>query len=237
MSLPKINTSTFKLDLPSSGKTISYRSFLVKEEKILLMAKEDGSTQAMIDALKQIVTNCVIDDINVNKMPLFDLEYVFLRIRSKSQSDRSELRYTDAEDQIEYDAIFDYNKIRVEKDESHSTIIDLDGNVGVTMRYPTIQDLEKMGMFKGDQSVSFSGSQAMNLIKLCIKSVYDSENDYPMENASEAEKEEFFESLSGEYLNKIKNFFDTFPSVIGEIEYYKDKKIVKKEVKGIQHFL
>lgn len=236
--LPKINKATFKLTLPSDSKTeITYRSFLVKEEKILLLAKEEGTTKAMIHALKQIVNNCVVEDINVDKLPLFDLEYIFLMIRAKSQNDKIELKYTDPTDEKEYDALFDYGNIKVVHEVEHNPVIDLDGNIGVVMRYPTISDLEKLKLFDNSNGTDFSGTQAMDLIKNCIKEVYDEDNSYPWDSASQAEKDEFFESLSGEYMGKIKKFFDTFPSVVGIIEYRKDKAIITKEVKGIANFM
>lgn len=236
--LPKVNSTTFTLTLPSdSTKTITYRPFLVKEEKILLVAKEDGSAKAMMRALKQIVTNCVIDEINVNKMPLFDLEYIFLMIRAKSQNNKVELKYTEPSDKVEYDAMFDYDKIKVVHNEEHTNIIDLDGNIGVTMRYPSITDLEELGLFDNSDGVNFSGTQAMDLIKSCIESVYTEEEVYPWVEATQKDKNEFFDSLSGTCMNKIKKFFDTFPSVVGSVEYYKDKALITKEVKGITNFM
>lgn len=235
MALPKLQTPIFTTRLPSNNKEIKYRPFLVKEEKILLIAKESNEPKHMITAFKQLINNCVLnEDFVVEDIPLFDLEYIFLLIRAKSQNNIAHIVLIDDEDKNEYTATIDFNEIIVTKDESHKNVIDLDGNVGVRMKYPTFTDLEKIGMF---DSANISSSQMVKLIQTCIEAVFDNDSVYPMADASEQEKEEFFESLSNAYLEKIKHFFETFPTISVNAVYKKNGKQVTKVIRGTANFL
>lgn len=233
--LPKIKSPIFTLVLPSTGKSISFRPFTVKEEKILMIAKESNETKDVLNAFKQIVRNCILDDnIDVSRMPIFDLEYAFLMIRAKSSSNISQISIKD-EDGQEYMAIVNLDETRIEKKEGHSKVIDLDGEVGVVMRYPTIEDMEILGVFnqgevKADNMIAF--------IRQCIDEVFDTDNSYKMSNASEAERNEFFESLNNSYFEKIQNFFAGFPVIVADAEYKTADGTVKKQtIKGANNFL
>jgi predicted DNA-binding protein YlxM (UPF0122 family) len=235
MALPKIQAPTFRARLESTGKDVRYRGFLVKEEKLLLVAKESNERKDLIDAFKQIVTNCVIDEVDVDSLPLFDLEYLFLMIRSKSQDNKAKVRITDEDDKQEYDGFFDFDKVTFTRDPKHSKTVDLDGKVGVVMRYPTIRDLEELGMF--EEAAELKSEAVIALIKRCIESVYDADDVYPMAESTDAEREEFFDSLSSFYVERIQEFFTTLPAVVGWVEYKKDGKMVKKEIRGAANFL
>jgi hypothetical protein len=235
MTLPKIQSPTFRLKLASDGTEVKYRGFLVKEEKMLLVAKESDEKKDLIDAFKQIVSNCVVGDINVDSLPLFDLEYLFLMIRSKSQQNIAKVKFRDEEDAKEYDAIFNFDKVEVRRDPEHDKTIDLDGRVGVVMRYPTIRDLEALNLF--DEATALKGESVIELIKKCIDAVYDEDSVHPMSEATDAEKDEFFDSLSGHYIEKLQKFFSTFPVVVGYVEYKKGNKIISREIRGAANFL
>ncbi len=232
--LPKIKSPIFFLTLPSSSKKLSFRPFTVKEEKILLFAKESGETKDVLEAFKQIVNNCVLDDVDVSKLPIFDLEYAFLMIRAKSSGNVSQVSVTD-EDGKEYHAFVDIDNTRIVKNPNHSKVIDLDGTVGVVMRYPTIDDMEALGLFGAGE---VKAENMIMFIRRCIDEVYDADNTYKMENASEADREEFFESLNNQYFEKIQGFFSSFPIIVADAEYKTDAGIVKKqEIKGANNFL
>jgi hypothetical protein len=235
MALPKISAPTFTLKLPSTGKELTFRSFLVKEEKILLVAKESGEKKDVINAFKQIVSNCVLNAINVDDLPLFDLEYVFIQIRAKSQNNIARVAIVDEEDKKEYEGRVNLDLVRVETDPKHNRNIDLDGKVGVVMRYPTIRDLEELNLFEEDAVQN--ANTIVSLIHRCIDSVFDENDVYPMKDATDDEREEFFDSLSSDYVAKIQEFFSTFPTVVAEVEYLKDKKRATKEVRGAASFL
>lgn len=233
--LPKIKSPTFQLTFPSSNKKVQFRPFTVKEEKILLVAKESGERHDILNAFKQIINNCVIDDIDVSKLPIFDLEFAFLMIRAKSSNNVSQVQITDAEDGKEYAAFIDLDQVIVEKQESHNKVIDLDGNVGVVMRYPTIDDMDLLGAVEDGK---VNPEKMIDFIRACIDEVYDEDNTYKMADASELERTEFFESLNNTYFEKIQNFFASFPVVVAKAVYKTEKGESKElEIKGANNFL
>lgn len=233
--LPKIKSPIFDLVLPSNNKKIKFRPFTVKEEKVLLIAKESNERKDVLNAFKQIINNCIIDDIDVDKLPVFDLEYAFLMIRAKSSNNISEINIIDEEDGNEYTAFVDLDAVMIEKSPEHNTVIDLDGVVGVVMRYPTIDDIDALGAFDGAE---VKAENMIDFIRACILEVYDENNSYKMSAASEEEKTEFFESLNNSYFEKIQKFFSTFPVVKAEA-VYKNKAGEQKtlEIKGANNFL
>lgn len=232
MALPKLQAPIFELVLPSTGKKVKFRQFLVKEEKILLVAKQSDDPSASLLAFKQIVSNCILDSIDVDALPLFDLEYIFLMIRSKSQNNIVEFKIT--EEGAEYDARVDLNEIHVNKNPDHSSKIDLDGTVGVVMKYPSLEMLESLNLL---EKSDLEEKDIMKLIESCIDKVYDADSVYLMNEASEDEKKDFFDSLDTSYLIKLQKFFETFPSISITMKYKKDGKILEKELKGLSNFL
>ena len=141
MSLPKINTPTYRLNIPSTDEEITYRPFLVKEEKLLLIAQETGTDKATYDAIKQIINSCCTGDLDIEKMPLFDLEYIFLNIRAKSVGEVTKLKVKCPDDEeTEVEVEVDLTKINVQMDKTHDARIQLseDPNIGLLMSYPTI---------------------------------------------------------------------------------------------------
>ena len=231
MALPKLQSPIFELIVPSTGKKLKYRPFLVKEEKILLIAKESKTPEAAILAFKQIINNCVLDNFDVENAPVFDLEYIFLMIRARSQSNISELVIMD--DEKEYKATINFDEVEIRKSTDHSLTIDLDGSVGVVMRYPSLADMEELELLSGEAS----GEKVMELMQRCIDKVYDTDDVYPMKDASKEEKQEFFDSLTNSYLQKIQTFFSGFPKIIAKAIYKKEGKLNSKEIAGLANFL
>lgn len=219
MSLPKIDLPTFELTLPSNNKKIRFRPFLVKEEKILLMAMESEKEKDIMDATKQIINNCSLDPINVDDMPLFDVEYFFLNLRARSVNEIIEARYkcnnivTDKDEQKECSNILklDINllEISIPKNPNHSSKISLSKDIGVQMRYP------KMSLLESNQSINNVSSieYAFNYIADCIEYIYDKETVYYSKDVDKKEIITFIESLTSDQFKKIEEFFDTIPKL------------------------
>jgi len=208
MALPKIATPRFGLELPSSGKRIQFRPFLVKEEKALLMAAQSEDPLAMIDAVKDVINACT-EDVDVNKIPYFDLEYLFLNIRAKSIGEivKLEYRHTGGVNYqgISCDAVtpveINLEQIKVEKNDSHTNKIQLDEKLGVEMRYPNINDVKSIT----------EGKDEFEMLAKCILCVYDSENVYEPDNVDDAVS--FIESLNSSQFSKIIEFVNTMPKL------------------------
>src|SRR5210317_447453 len=203
MPLPKIDTPVYELILPSQDKQIKFRPFLVKEEKILLMALEDGSQKAIITAIKQIVKSCT--NIDVDDLPLFDLEYIFLQIRAKSVGEVAHLR------------------IRCPDDKK--IVIDENKNIGLMLRYPSLNDLEET-----EDLVNATPEDLFKIIAKGIDYVYEGEKVYKSTDYTPEEMNDFIESLRAEVLNKIKKFYDTSPKLRHEVEVTNPNTNVKGTV-------
>jgi hypothetical protein len=210
MALPKLATPKFSIDLPSTGKRISFRPFVVKEEKALLMAASSEDQNYMIDAVKDVIASCLTnEDVNVDKLPYFDLEYIFLNIRAKSIGEivKMEYRHTGG---VNYQGIkcevvtpvdINLENVKVQKIEGHTNKIDLDGNLGIEMRYPTVNDIKLIAQ----------GKDEIDMLAKCIVSVYDSENVYEPDNHEDSIQ--FIESLNSSQFAKLVNFVETIPKL------------------------
>ncbi len=167
MALPKINTPTYELVVPSTGEEIRYRPFLVKEEKILLMAMESGDNKEIIRAIQDIVKECTYDKLKLSTMPMFDIEYLFLNIRAKSVGEITTLRLKCPDDEkttVKVDV--NLTEIEVQTDKNHTNKIELTDEMGIMMKYPTIDS------FAGDMS-EINASNMLEVISGCIDSIYD----------------------------------------------------------------
>jgi len=220
MALPKIEHPLFDLTIPSTKQKIKFRPFLVKEEKILLLAQESNNVKDMVSACKQIVTNCVIDNINVDTLPSFDLEYLLVQIRCNSIGNSVNLRFTDPKTNniIESEVMLD--QIQVEFNDNHKSIIDVGNNTKIEMKYPTYSDIvETQDPNKGETENSYK------LMLQCVDKIYHGENNVEeAKDYSEEELNEFIESLSPASLVKLQSFFGTMPMLRHTIEYGKEKK-------------
>jgi len=214
MALPKIAVARFGLELPSSSKRIQYRPFLVKEEKVLLMAAQSEDSLAMIEAVKDVINACT-DDVDVNVIPYFDLEYLFLNIRAKSVGEIVKLEYRHTGG-VNYNGIsceavtpveINLENVKIEKDPEHTAKIQIDDKLGMEMRYPTINDIKTIS----------EGSDEISMLAKCILSVYDNENVYEPDNLNDAIS--FIESLNNSQFAKIMKFVNTMPKLKHTFKY------------------
>jgi hypothetical protein len=212
MALPKIDQPLFDLIIPSIGKKVAFRPFLVKEEKILLIAQSGGDGE-MVRAIKQIINNCVIEDINVDDLATFDLEYMFLKLRAKSVNNLIKLSYRDNEDEELYDFEVDLDKIEVEMPKDINSKIKINETVGMTMKYPSAGISDKISEFENEvELLTF-------FITNCIDTIYDEETVYVASDYSAKELNEFLDSLDVSTFDKIREFFEKIPKMRHVINY------------------
>jgi hypothetical protein len=220
MALPMMNAPIYTMIVPSSGATVRYRPFLVKEEKALLIAQQSEDVVTMIETLKKVVKGCVQDQLDVEKLATFDLEYMFTQIRGKSVGETVDLIFgcdTDHGDQNEKakaTVTVDLSTITVEKSADHVSKIELFGNVGVVMKYPTVDVIKKLeGFDTNDLDTVF------DIMALSIDYIYDGDNLFYAKESTKEELLTFIENLSSEQFARIQKFFETMPKIRKEIEY------------------
>lgn len=225
MALPKISSPIFELTLPSSGREVKYRPFLVKEQKLLLMALESQEQKDMLRAIKQIISSCAIDEVKVDDLPMFDLEYFFLRLRSKSVGESLELKLAHPRgvnsDERECKHVTDYTldlmTVEVQKEKGHTNkiVLDEESNIGICLKYPTMALADKM------QSAD-KQSQIEVILALVVDSIdyiFDKENVYPAKESTRKELVEFVNDLSQEQFAKLTAFFNSMPKLKHEIKW------------------
>jgi len=232
MTLPVINTPTYELVVPSTKETLVYRPFLVKEEKILLMAMEEEKDSQLNRALKQVVNNCTFEKLDVGKLPLFDLEYIFLRIRAKSVGEVAKIQVLCEDDGETYVPVeIDLESIEVEFQEDHSSTIDLTDDISIQMGYPTFEFLN----FKADQT---EVNQLFDIIGSSIERVFEGETVYEKADFSKKDLKVFLESLTSEQFLRVQKFFETMPRLRHKFEVTNPKTKKKNEItlEGLQAF-
>ena len=235
MALPVLTIPTYELEVPSTDEKIKYRPFLVKEEKILLMALESGENEEIVQAVKEIVNECTFNKLKLGKMPMFDVEYIFLQIRSKSVGEVSKLKLLCKDDGKTYaDVELDLTKVVVEVNEKHDTKIELTDEMGIIMTYPTI-DAFMSGNFS-----SVTTENMLDVIVTCIEQIYDKggEEVHMAVDSTKKELLEFLEQLNTKQFTKVQRFFDTMPKLQHTIEIENPKTKVKSKVvlQGLSDF-
>jgi len=235
MALPKIETPTYELTLPSQDIKVQYRPFLVKEEKILLMASETGGQKEMIQAVKDIVSACTFNKINASTLPIFDLEYLFLQIRAKSVGEVSKFKILCPDDKKTYaNAEIDLSKVEVQVDDNHTNKVLLDENrkLGVVFTYPTIDSVSVGENIKADSKTLF------NVLVNCIDHIYEGDKIYPAAESTKEELDQFVEDLTQEQFETFRHFFETMPKLKHDVEVENPNTKVKSKVtlQGIQDF-
>lgn len=236
MALPLSNTPVFTLTVPSTEKKVKYRPFLVKEEKALLIAQQSEDPVVMIDTIKNIIQSCVKDDLDVDSLATFDIEYIFAQIRAKSVGEYVDLIFycdTCTSEDAKVKMTFDLTTLKVEKGDTHTTKIDLFEDVGVAMKYPNIETITKL------QNLSDGGvDQIFSIITDCIDYIYNSEQVFYAKEHSKKELEEFLENMTPEQFAKVQNFFETMPKIRQEVDYTCPVcgKQHHKVLEGIQSF-
>lgn len=213
MPLPKIDQPLFDMIIPSTGKKIIFRPFLVKEEKILLIAQQSENDSEIIRAIKQILTSCIQDDIDIDSLAIFDLEYMFLKLRARSVNTIVKLSYRDTEDGELYNFEVDLDEIEVEMPETINSKIEINDTVGMTMKYPSASITDRMKDF--DNEVDLMTFFIVN----CIDTIYDEESVYVAADFSEEEITEFLDGLDVMSFEKIRQFFESVPRLYHKIEY------------------
>jgi hypothetical protein len=213
MPLPKINQPIFDMTIPSNGKKITFRPFLVKEEKILLIAQQSGNDTEIIRAIKQILNNCVQEDLDIDGLAIFDLEYMFLKLRSKSVNNVVKLSYRDNEDDQIYNFELDLDTIEIDMPETVSSKIEITENVGMTMKYPDASITDRMKDFENEVDLMTF------FIVNCIDTIYDEDNVYIASEFSDDEISEFLDGLDVKTFEKIREFFEDIPRLYHKIEY------------------
>ena len=215
MSLPKLTVMKHELSLPSTGKKVTYRPFLVKEEKILMMAMQGGEATDIIRTLRDIIESCVESELDVKSLTMFDIEYVFLQLRARSVGDKIPVSYTleeiceKTDKKCQFDAEVNIDEVKVEKEKNHKDLIDITDKIKVKMKYPEIEMTTKMGNLKQEEMVDATFS----MIGQCIEYIMDGEELHKPSDYTERELDDFLNSLSTEQFKNIQQFFDTMPKL------------------------
>ena len=210
MPLPKISTPTYELTVPSTGKNIKFRPFLVKEEKILIIAMESQSDKQIAQAVNDVLSNCILTKgVNIDDFSTFDIEYLFLNIRGKSVGDREEVMDTCPDDNTTKVPVqVNLDDIKILKNDKHQRDIPLDGNLTMRMKYPS------MGEFvKNNFSVDMQVDDTFDLVCSCIEQVFSEEESWAASDCTKKELHEFLEQLDSSQFKKIEQFFETMPKL------------------------
>ena len=223
--LPKIDVPVFECYLQSIDERVKFRSFTVKEEKILLVAKEDDDVKKMILAVKQVMNNCLISKVDLDSLAFFDFEFLFLNIRSKSIGDVIPVGIVDVEEKHTYKVEVNIEQVKLVETPEHDKVIPLTSDVGLIMKYPTIESILDIA-----NASEMDDEMAFDVIKGCIESAYEGDKVYDLRDSTKEEVDEFFNSLSSEHFNKIQKFFDTMPRLRHEVEYVNKSGEKKKYV-------
>ena len=229
MALPIMKHPTFELTVPSTKETLKYRPFLVKEEKILLLAQGSTKSKDLILAVKQIVNNCILEgDINIDSTPTFDLEYIFLKLRANSVSDIAKFNMTE-DDGEESKVEIDLNEVEVQHTENHTNMVALGNNVSLEMKYPSYTTLSNI---KSEEAVDVT----FEMIEMCIDKVVQGEEVMELKDFSKAEVKEFLDSLTSQNFRDIQKFFDEMPKLQHTVEYKVGKKTKSRTFTGLADF-
>ena len=212
MPLPKVSTPTYELEIPSIKKTVKYRPFLVKEEKILIIAMESEDPKQITEAVKDVISNCIITKgVKVDSLATFDIEYLFLNIRGKSVGETAEVLITCPDDgETQVPITINLDDIKVEVSKEHTSDIKLDDNLSVRMKYPSIQEFIKNNFIRNDQ---ISVDDTFCVITSCIEQIYNEEESWSASDCTKKELTDFLESLSSKQFKNIEKFFETMPKL------------------------
>ena len=237
MPLPKLNTPTYELTLPSSNRKVKYRPFLVKEEKILLIAMESEDEKEMQNAVKQILKNCILTrGISVDKLAVFDIEYLFLNIRGKSVGEEITLNIVCPDDEkTEVEVAVNVEDVKIQKSDKHDPVIQLTDQVGIVMKYPSMEMFVKNNITGEDQQ---KVDTIFDMTIDCISQVVEGEDVLEAKSFSKKEMLEFVETFDTQQFQKIQDFFETMPKLSHKIKVLNPKTNVKSEVviEGLSSF-
>ena len=236
MPLPKIATPTYELTLPSSNKKIKFRPFLVKEEKILILAMESQDSKQIANAVKDMLGRCILSrGIKVEKLSTFDIEYLFLNIRGKSVGEQIEVMVTCPDDEkTQVPMLINIDSIQVQKSDDHNPNIKLDDTYTLKMRYPSLNEFIKTNFNAEDIKVD----DTFDLIASCVDQVYSEEESWTQQDCTKKELTEFIEQLNSAQFKEIEKFFDTMPKLSHTVKVKNPNTKVESEIviEGLQNF-
>ena len=233
MPLPKINTPTYDLTLPSTGKKIKYRPFLVREEKILIMALETEDMAQITNAVIEILDECILTKgISVTKLATFDIEYLFLNVRSKSVGETIEVNVTCPDDEkTSVQVEINIDAIKVQKVRGHKDIIKLDDQYSMKLKYPSMTEFVESNFESGNDGGEGNDiDKSLSMITSCIEMIYDNEESWDASDSSQQELEEFIEQLNSKQFKSIERFFETMPKLSHKVKVTNPKTGVESQV-------
>jgi len=228
MPLPKISTPTYELELPSTGKKIKYRPFLVKEEKILIIAMESEDEKQITNAIKDVISSCIITrGVKVEQLSTFDIEYIFLNIRGKSVGEEVEVMITCPDDGVtQVPTSINLDEIKVQKGKNHSRDIKLDDSLILRMKYPSLDEFIKNN-FSGQE---ITVDNTFDLICSCVEQVYSEEESWSASDCTRKELKQFLDQLSSKQFKEIETFFETMPKLSHTVSVTNPETGVKSDI-------
>ena len=231
MPLPKIATPSYELELPSTGQTITYRPFLVKEEKLLVIALESEDTKQITNAIKAVIRACVLTKgIKVETLPTFDIEYLFLNIRGKSVGEDLDVKLICPDDnETEVDITISLDDIQIQKPEGHSNQIKLDNNLMMELKYPSLNEFIKNNFDPKDTSKN-PMDQSFDLIGSCINKIYNQDEVWVAADCSKKEINDFLDSMNSNQFKEVEKFFETMPKLSHTVKVKNPKTKVESDV-------
>ena len=232
MPLPKINTPTYELTLPSNRKKVRYRPFLVREEKILVLALESEDQKQITDAIIQIIGDCLITkNVDVTKLPTFDIEYLFLNVRSKSVGESVEVNITCPDDgKTKVETSINIDDIKVVKSKDHKLIVKLDEKYSMKLKYPSLDQFIENNFDFEMAEPNESVSAAMSMLSSCIDIIYDEEESWDASESTKEELDEFIDQLNTKQFQEVEEFFRTMPKLSHKLKVTNPKTGVESEV-------
>ena len=232
MPLPKINTPTYELTLPSNRKKVKYRPFLVREEKILVLALESEDQKQITDAIIQIIGDCLITkNVDVTKLPTFDIEYLFLNVRSKSVGETVEVNVTCPDDgKTKVETSINIDDIKVVKDKDHKLIVQLDDKYSMKLKYPSLDQFIENNFDFEMAAPNESVSAAMSMLSSCIDMIYDEEESWDASESTKEELDEFIDQLNTKQFQEVEEFFRTMPKLSHKLKVTNPQTGVESEV-------
>ena len=232
MPLPKINTPTYELTLPSNRKKVKYRPFLVREEKILVLALESEDQKQITDAIIQIIGDCLITkNVDVTKLPTFDIEYLFLNVRSKSVGETVEVNVTCPDDgKTKVETSINIDDIKVVKDKNHKLIVPLDDKYSMKLKYPSLDQFIENNFDFEMAAPNESVSAAMSMLSSCIDMIYDEEESWDASESTKEELDEFIDQLNTKQFQQVEEFFRTMPKLSHKLKVTNPQTGVESEV-------
>ena len=229
MPLPKIATPTYELELPSTGQSINYRPFLVKEEKLLVLALETEDTKQITTAIKNVLKNCVLTKgIKVDQLPTFDIEFLFLNIRGKSVGEEIEVNIICPDDEeTQVPVTINLDDIGIQKNDTHSNQIKLDKDLMMELKYPSLEQFIKNNFDFDDANAM---DQSFDLIAACIDKIYTADEVWAVADCTKKEVKEFLEQMNSSQFKEIEKFFETMPKLSHTVKVTNPKTKVKSDV-------